>query len=163
MVEMKRLILCLLVWFWPNVVPVFTVEQCSLWQSADVRSISFRNSLRWSIYIIIIIIIIIINSVNKTKLSRSHLRNTTVSSETYPLYSVAALYQDLIWLDRFPKNLRADDKLSPNSSKFFLDREIDWEIEYNPIDVESSMIVTFPVVILRISDVLFVCEVKKTD
>ena len=101
MVEMKkRLILCLLVWFWPNVVPVFTVEQCSLWQSADVRSISFRNSLRWSIYIIIIIII---NSVNKTKSSRSHLRNTTVSSETYPLYSVAALYQNLIWLDRFPK------------------------------------------------------------
>ena len=53
----------------------------SLRRRANARNFSFRVSLRWPIHII--------NSVHKAKLSCNtpYRRNTTVSSETYPLYS----------------------------------------------------------------------------
>ena len=53
----------------------------SLRRRANARNVSFRISLRWLTYIV--------NSVDKTKLSCNtpHRRSTTVSLETYPLYT----------------------------------------------------------------------------
>ena len=54
-------------------------ERMAKWY-ANTRNVSFRISLRWSIYII--------NPVGKTKLAcyTPHRRGTTVSLETNPLY-----------------------------------------------------------------------------
>ena len=65
---------------------------------ANARKVSFSISVRWLIYII--------NSVDKPnfRVSLPHRRSTTVSSETYPLYSFGTISVRLVFKSIF-KNL----------------------------------------------------------
>ena len=101
----------------------------SLRRRANARNVSFRISLRWPIHII--------NPVDKTKLScyAPRRRSTTVSLETYPLYSFILGLRFVLaeWCDK-------SYEITSFQRGFLQEKHSTWELLYIFVNHKLSLL-----------------------